>query len=176
MAILAAGAALALTAGCSPKYNWRNFASPDDHYRVLFPARPSSVTRTIDLDGIRVAMTMTAVDIDGATFAVGAAVAPDAERAQAALAAMQTALVRNIDATVTSEKVAAASSDGATRAARDIDAQGKQNGVPMRLVAHFEARGKRLYQVIVLGKPASMPAEQVDQFLSSFKLADAGKP
>lgn len=170
-ALFAAGAALALTAGCSPKYNWRNFASLDDHYRVLFPARPTSATRTIDLDGMRVALTMTAAEVEGATFAVGAAVAPDAAAAQAALAAMQTALVRNIGGTVTSEKVAPASGDGETlRAARDIDAQGTQNGVPMHLVAHFEARGKRFYQVIVLGKATSMPPEQVEQFMSSFKL------
>ena len=40
----------------------------------------------------------------------------------------------------------------------------------MQLVGHFEARGTRVYQVIVLGKASSMPAEQVKQFMSSFKL------
>jgi hypothetical protein len=165
-----AALALLLATGCSPKYNWRDHVSRDGHYRVLFPARPSSVTRVVDLDGMRVAMTMTAADIEGATFAVGTAEAQDAAGAQAALAAMQTALVRNIRATVTSEKVAAASNDSDTRAARDVDASGTQKGEPMRLVGHFEARGKRFYQVVVLGKTKSMPAEQVEQFLSSFKI------
>ena len=52
----------------------------------------------------------------------------------------------------------------------DIEANGQRNGTPMRLVGHFEARGPRVYQVIVLGKTSSMPPEQVSQFISSFKL------
>jgi hypothetical protein len=103
---------------------------------------------------------------EGATFAVGAAEAPDAARARAALEAMQIALVRNIGATVTSQKTAA----DADRATRDVDASGTVHGVPMRLVGHFEARGKRFYQVIVLGKAQALPPEQVEQFLTSFKL------
>jgi hypothetical protein len=163
-------AMLALAAGCSPKYNWRDYASPDARYHVLFPARPSTVTRTIHLDTLPVTMTMTAARVDGTTFAVGAADTPDTASAQAALAAMQTALVRNIGAQVTREKAAAASSNGESRAVRDVDASGAQDGAPMRLVGHFEARGTRIYQVVVLGKPDAMPAEQVEQFLSSFKL------
>jgi hypothetical protein len=155
-----------MLAGCSPKYNWRDYASPDAPYRVMFPAKPSTFTRTIDLDGMQVAMTMTAAEVDGATFAVGAAEAPDAVRAQAALEAMQVALVRNIGATVTSQKATA----DPDRATRDVDASGTRNGVPMHLVGHFEARGKRFYQVIAIGKADALPAEQVEQFLTSFKL------
>lgn len=164
--VISLAAALCLLAACSPKYNWRDYASPDARYRVTFPAKPSTFTRNINLDGMQVAMTMTAAEVDGATFAVGAAEAPDAARAQAALEAMQVALVRNIGATVTSQK-ATASEDHATR---DIDASGTSQGVPMRLVGHFESRGKRFYQVIVLGKTQALPAEQVEQFLTSFKL------
>jgi hypothetical protein len=167
--LFAARAAVALClllVACSPKYNWRDYASPDAPYRVMFPAKPSTFTRNIDLDGMPVKMTMTAAEVEGATFAVGAAEAPDAARAQAALEAMQVALVRNIGATVTSQKTAA----DADRATRDVDASGTVHGVPMRLVGHFEARGKRFYQVIVLGKAQDLPPEQVEQFLTSFKL------
>ena len=159
-------AALCLLAACSPKYNWRDYASPDAPYHVMFPAKPATFTRNIDLDGMRVAMTMTAAEIDGATFAVGAAEAPDAARAQAALEAMQVALVRNIGATVTRQK-ATADTD---RATRDVDAGGTRNGENMHLVGHFEARGKRFYQVIAIGRADALPAEQVEQFLTSFKL------
>lgn len=162
----AAAALCVLLAGCSPKYNWRDYASPDAPYRIMFPAKPSTFTRTIDLDGMQVAMTMTAAEIDGATFAVGAAEAPDAARAQAALEAMQVALVRNIGATVTHQK-ATADTD---RATRDVDASGTRNGAAMRLVGHFEARGKRFYQVIAMGRADALPADQVEQFLTSFKL------
>jgi hypothetical protein len=153
---------VAALAGCNPKYNWRDYASPDAAYRIMFPAKPGTFTREIDLDGLRVPMTMTAAEVDGATFAVGTAQAPDAARAQVALEAVRTALVHNIAGKVTREKRAG---DGG---AADIEARGTANGVPMRLSGHFETRGTRLYQVIVVGRTDKVPDEQVEQFLSSF--------
>ena len=164
----------ACLAACSPKYNWRDHASPDARYRVTFPAKPASVTRAIDLDGMRVEMTMTAAEVDGATFAVGAAEAPDAARAQAALEAMKLALLRNIgaDPARTSTASASASNDGTSRSAIDLDATGpaRDGATPMRLVGHFEARGKRFYQVIVVGRDQAVPPEQIEQFFTSFTL------
>ena len=172
MAMSALLAAVLLTA-CSPTYNWRDYASPDAAYRAMFPAKPASFTRKIDLDGMPVEMTMTAAEVDGATFAVGAAEAPDPARAQAALEAMRIALLRNIGAKAGSESAvasASATSAGTTsRTALDVDALGNANGQPMRLVGHFEARGKRFYQVVVIGRPKAMPPEQVEQFFTSFK-------
>jgi hypothetical protein len=159
--------ACALLAACSPKYNWRDYASPDAPYRVTFPAKPASFTRTIELDGMQLSMTMTAADVDGATFAVGAAEAPDEARARTALPAMMQALLRNIGVNDGQAKVHA---DSSGRMVGEVDATGKANGAPVRLVGHFEARGKRVYQVIVLGKPGAMPPEQVEQFLTSFTL------
>ncbi len=43
----------------------------------------------------------------------------------------------------------------------------------MRLVAHFEARDKRFYQVIVIGRAKGMTRENVEMFMSSFKLRNA---
>jgi hypothetical protein len=159
--------ATALLGACSPKYNWRDYASPDAPYKVMFPAKPASFTRTIDLDGTPASMTMTAADVDGATFAVGAAEAADEAQARAAVPAMMKALVRNIGADYTPGKVHA---DAAGTTVGEVDAAGKVNGAPVRLVGRFEARGKRFYQIIVLGKPNAMPPEQVEQFLTSFTL------
>jgi hypothetical protein len=83
-------------------------------------------------------------------------------------------LVRNIGATVTKEKstaaAAAAGANSTQGATLDIEATGVQNGMPMKLIGHFESRGKRFYQVIVMGKATAISPEQVDQFMSSFKL------
>jgi hypothetical protein len=170
ISILAAGLLMA----CSPTHNWRDYSSQDAPFRVMFPNKPTVHKRTIDIGGMPVEMTMTAVDVDGTTFAVGSAEAPDAAKAQAALAAMKTALVRNIGATVTKEKATgAASVSGANStqgASLDIEATGMQNGTPMKLIGHFESRNKRFYQVIVMGKAKAISPEQVDQFMSSFKL------
>lgn len=166
-------AALALAA-CSPKYNWRDYSSNDAPFRVMFPDKPATHTRAIDLNGLKLDMTMTAAQVDGTTFAVGTAQAPDAELAEAALASMKTALVNNIGATIKSEKTARASSSSGAASARsaaiDVQAGGKRNGVPMQLIAHFESRDKRFYQVIVMGPEKEMSKENVDMFMSSFKL------
>lgn len=155
--------AAVLLAACSPEYNWRQYDSPDAPYGVLFPDKPATYTRTINLGGHSVAMTMTAAEVKNTVFAVGTGVAPDPATAQAALAAMKTALARNIGADVHDEKTQAGS-------ALAIQARGVRNGQPMRLVGHFEARGTRFYQVIVLGPEGSVPEEQVEQFMTSFKL------
>jgi len=151
-----------VVAACSPAYNWRNFSSTDAPFSVMFPDKPSVHTREIDIDGMKVSMTMTAAQVEGTTFAVGSAQAPDAAQARAALAGMKTALVKNIGATVRSEKAAG---NGI-----DIDAVGMQKGTPMRLVAHFEARDKRFYQVIIMGPEKTITKENVEMFMSSFKL------
>lgn len=157
--LLALLAAVALAA-CSPKFNWRDYRSADAPFAVMFPDKPDTHTREVDLNGLKVKMTMTAVQVDGAMFAVGTGEAPDAAQAQAALDAMKTALVKNIGATVTKE----------TRTAGiDIEATGVQGGKPMQLVGRFVAHGRRFYQVIVMGPKSDMSAEQTDMFLSSFK-------
>ena len=161
-------------AACSPKFNWRDYSSQDAPFSVMFPDKPTSHTRSIDLDGMKVDMTMTAAQVDGNMFAVGTAEAPDAEHAEAALAAMKTALIKNIGATIHSEKSGKASAASGARVARsaaiDIDASGVQNGQRMRLVGHFESRNKRFYQVIVMGKEKELSKENVEMFMSSFKL------
>lgn len=166
-------AGLLVLSACGNSANWRDYTSPDVPFRVMFPDKPSVFKRPIDLNGMKVEMTMTAVDLGGTTYAVGSAQAPDAAEAEAALVAMKTALVRNIGATVTSEKASAVSSSGGggvQRSVIDIEAHGVSNGQPMKLVGHFEARDKRFYQVIVMGREKAMPKEQVEQFMTSFKL------
>ncbi len=170
--LIAASAALLLA--CSPQYNWRDYSSTDAPFRALFPDKPATHTRNIDVNGLKVDMTMTAAQVDGVTFAVGSAVAPDPAKAEAALAAMKTALVRNIGATIKSEKTSAAATaaDGKSHhsARIDVDASGVQKGVPVRLVGHFESRDKHFYQVIVIGPEKNISKENVEMFMSSFKL------
>ena len=161
-------------AACGQSVNWRDYSSQDAQFRAMFPDKPSVHKRNVDIDGMKVEMTMTAVDLNGTNFAVGSAEAPDATKAVAALGAMKTALVRNIGATITKEKssaAAAASNGHATQGATiDIEASGVQSGTPMKLIGHFEARDKRFYQVIVMGKEKALSPEQTEQFISSFKL------
>src|SRR5471030_2526539 len=85
-----------LVSACSPKFNWRDYRSNDAPYTVQFPGKPAQQTRTVDLDGQQVSLTMAATEIDGTTFAVASGELPDAAHAQLAMLAMKTAMVKNI--------------------------------------------------------------------------------
>lgn len=159
-----------LLLGCSPHFNWRDYTSKDASWQATFPDKPATASRAIDLDGVKTSMTMTAAEVDDILFAVGEAQAGDTAAAGASLAAMQTALVRNIDGTVTRRAEASSSANGATRISRDVDVKGSRNGKPVRMVAHFEARGSSLYQVVVVGPASALTPEQTEQFIGSFKV------
>jgi len=154
--------ALALCA-CSPKYDWRDYRSNDAPYAVLFPGKPASQTRSIKLDQLDVSMTMSAASVDGVVFAVGSAQLADAAQAPAAVDAMQTAMVKNISASITSSRQLAGG-------AREVDASGTEKGQAMRLIGRFVAKDNRIYQVVVIGPAAKIEAEPVETFLTSFKL------
>jgi len=168
--LLLACSILALLA-CSPKFNWREVRSKDAPYSVLLPAKPSTFARPIDLDGTPLTMTMTAAKVDDTVFAVGSAVVPDAAKAQAALTAMKTALVKNINGTVRAEKATAAA--GGTQglsASIDVEAVGTTpGGKPEILYGHFVSKDKEIYQVIVMGPEKAVSRENAETFISSFK-------
>ena len=150
------------TGACSPKFDWRDYRSSAAPYAVLFPGKPASHTRTVNLDGQQASMTMTATDIDGTLFAVGSAELADADKAQIAVQAMKTAMVRNVGASTAKESVR----DGGFA----VEAHGARAGAPVTLHGRFLSRGKRVYQVVVIGPENAVGKEDVDTFLSSFKV------
>lgn len=155
---------LAALAGCSPDYNWREVQNADAAFSALFPAKPSSHAREINLDGIRTSMSMTAAEVNGALFAVGSTELASPALVQPALNAMKTAMVRNIGGTVASERNVA----GAIPYS-ELVANGSRNGQPVQMTARFAARNQRVYQAVVIGAPQALPADTVETFLSSFK-------
>ena len=157
--------ALVLSA-CDPHYNWRDYRSKDAPYSVLLPGKPATHTRDVRLGELPVRMTMTAAEVDDVVFAVGSAELTDTAQAPAALLAMQTALARNIGATITSQATVA---DGAQTTV-SIEAKGMRNGEPTLLIGRFIARERRVYQVVVMGAERHIVREQVATFLDSFKL------
>lgn len=165
-ACFALSLALVLSA-CSPKYDWREVRGTAAPFIVMLPGKPATQTRTINLDGTQVAMTMTGAEVDGATFAVGSAELPDAAKAQAALQAMKAGMIRNINGTVTREK--AENSDGQSIIELEAMGQSGRGGEGRQLSARFVQKGQRVYQAIVLGGTKPVPPEQIETFLTSFK-------
>lgn len=157
-----------MLSACSPKFDWREVHGTSIPFSILLPAKPTSSTRQVNLDGLPVTMTMTAADAGDVLFAVGVAEAPDPAAAMRALAAMKTALVRNIGGSIRRET---ASAPGVLPATIDVEALGAPTSgdQPRLLIARFIAIDKRVYQLVVVGKEKTMPREAADTFLTSFK-------
>lgn len=175
--LTAAAGALALSA-CSPDYNWREIRPAGGDYHVMLPARPASMSRPIDLDGLAVTMTMNGARVGAYRFTVGAVVLPDAEPATRARAgaAMRAAMVRNIagrETALAEVQVPVLDRAGratATQAALRIEAAGRVDGKPAHMTAQFAVRGARAWQAVVIG-PAPDPGPTL-QFLDSLRIVE----
>jgi hypothetical protein len=156
-----------LLASCDPALNWREVRSDDAGYTALFPAKPTSFERAVNLDGLQVMMNMTAAEADGVSFAVATAIIEDEGQRAKALIAMQTAMLRNIRGEIT-EKKTVNLKGGATAIQIHATGQASQAGIPLVLFARFVIHESRVFQVIALGPKEKLSAETADTFLSSF--------
>ncbi len=135
----------------------------------MLPAKPATYTREVDLDGVKANMTMTAAEVDDTVFAVGSAKMADTTQATAALKAMKTALLKNINGKVKAERASAQTNSQGTSTDMQIEAIGEVNGKPTLLAARLISKDQLIYQIIVIGPEKAVSRENIDMFLSSFK-------
>lgn len=176
MRFLLAALAAFLIAGCSPEYNWREVRSPEQGYRVMLPAKPAEMTRTIRLQALEVPMTMKGARVGETSFTVAVAELPDDDPAtlQAALAAMRAGMLQNIGGTereAADVRVRIVDAGGAARGELTgvrISADGRVQDRKVSMHAGFAGRENLAYQWVVLG--AAVDDEQARTFLDSFRL------
>lgn len=168
---LAAVSALlvATLSACNPTLNWREVRGSDAPYTVLLPAKPATFARPVNLDGLKVDMSMTGAEVDDVSYAVASARIPDAGQRKAALAAMQAAMLRNIGSERHEQRPVVLK--GGT-AATEVTAEGQagRDRHPVVLHARFAEQGERVFQAIVLGPKERLSAEAAETFLTSFAL------
>lgn len=161
-----------LLTACSPTYDWREVRGSDAPYLAMLPGKPSTHTRTIDLNGIEISMTMTAAEVQGQVFAVASATLPDPAQAAFALEAMKTALVKNINGTVRVEKKLPSLGQPPVPVLH-VEAVGTPSGEAassQMLLARFMAKDQRIYQILVIGPETKVDREQAETFLAGFKV------
>lgn len=171
-------AAAGLAVGCSPQYDWRQIRADEDGYVAMMPGKPDRMTRSINLDGMKVSMTMQGARVGELAFTVATSELPDTSVAtrERAVAAMRAAMVRNIAGRETAaQALAVPVGDGSDRVIGtapgwQIDAVGHAGGREVEMHAIFTARNGRAWQAVVLG-PAPDP-EQTKQFLDGFRLTN----
>lgn len=172
-------AVAALLAACSPKFDWREIRSAEGGFVVHLPDKPQTVSRNIDFEGGRIAMTMTSTGVGPTIFAVGVARLPaqataDAAAVRRTVAFFRDGLVRNIGGRVTSQRPAplAAAGGRTLRAAVAVAAHGAigAGGRAAQLAARLYVADDRVYQVVALGAEGHLSDDVLETFFSSFRL------
>jgi len=89
---------IAALCACSPSLDWRRVTPPDLGVEILFPCRPSSLTREVALQHGRMPMVMHACSAAGSTFALSSLQLPDVGGVTQAIDSLRDAAVRNLQA------------------------------------------------------------------------------
>jgi hypothetical protein len=83
---------------CSPAFNWREVPLDGAPLRILLPCKPDRASRSLEMAGESVELTMTGCDAGGATFAASQVRLGAGASAGAALAQWRTAVLANMRA------------------------------------------------------------------------------
>lgn len=178
----AAIASLILLVGCSPTYDWREVQPADEPLAIMLPAKPSSMTRKINLDGNDVSMRMHGALVNENSFTAAwveldeTDIAIDDRPAFRAktLKAMQTGMTRNIAGTIESSEVRNVRLiDESSRPIGQVPGEllvvrGTARGAATTLHGLFVGFGARVYQFVVIG--SQVPDAQLKTFIESIQL------
>jgi len=173
LAILATSLATMLITACSPKFDWRSVQDTASPYTVLMPGKPSEMSRDIQLGAQMVTMHMTATQIDGVNFAVGAAKMTDATQAQMTVAIIKNNLVAKMAGHITHEKTTVANTNGTVTFNDEFGAvtnPANMATTPTRMLGRIVAHDAWVFQVLVVGPEKDINKDAVETFLTSFKL------
>jgi hypothetical protein len=175
-----------ITAGCMPAFNWREVRLDEQKIAATFPGKPDSITRTIDLAGTKLPMTMHGVRVKELSYTVAWVKLLDANSATSTLAAMQVGMMRNVGAanidgsttkltpviTETQIQLTDVSGKAISKvAARKVvvtpSAPSKDGGVVMQMNALFASHEGYAFQIVAIGN--------AEQFRQSAEASESAK-
>jgi hypothetical protein len=156
---------VSMLTACSPKLDWREMPVAEGRARVLFPAKPVTVTRETMLDGKGYAMTLTAARVGAAQFAAGTIPVAPAD-APAVAQAWAKAMLVNVQANGEPAPATLKNAQGAL----ETVANGTMNGKSARLHARFAWRGGQVFAAIAVGQTDELSAADAAQFAQSLVL------
>ena len=162
--------ALAAAAGCSPALNWREVHPAQSDATALFPCRPASDSRRVQLAGRPAEMFIVVCSASGSTFALSYADVGDPGDVDRALGALRTAAVNNVAGSAHSADGPAIPGATPSPGAARLRIAGRlPDGKPATMDAVFVARGTRVFQASVISSRAP-DAEAVDTFFGGLRL------
>lgn len=154
---------------CSPQYNWRVVPNADLGYTATFPDKPAQITRTMDLIGLQVPLTMHAAQVDGEYFAVGTV--PLQGELQAQSTALRDALAQAVANNIASGKPELKSIQWLGMPVQEMTATGSlpNGGTAFAQVRFFEHRGV-LYEVLMMGPGPQANPDSLTSWFGGFSL------
>jgi hypothetical protein len=179
-----------ILAGCMPTFNWREVRLEEQKIAATFPGKTDSITRTIDLAGTKLPMTMQGVKVKELSYTVAWVKLPDATPELASgpniLAAMQLGMLRNVGAATfdgSAAKVTPVITDALIQltdvsgktiskvAAKKVvvtpGVTSKEGGTAMQMNALFASHAGHAFQIVAVGS--------AEQFRQSAEAADSAK-
>jgi hypothetical protein len=177
-------------AGCVPTFNWREVRLEEQKIAATFPGKTDSITRTIDLAGTKLPMTMQGVKVKELSYTIAWVKLPDVTPALTSgpniLAAMQLGMLRNMGAAaldgsaakltpeITDTQIQLTDVSGkaiskvAAKKVIVIPAAGsKESGTAMQMNALFAAHAGYAFQIVAVGN--------AEQFRQSAEAAESAK-
>lgn len=158
-----------LLCACAPALDWRQVSPAGLGITILFPCRPSSASRNIQVGGRPVTIALHACTVEGATFALSSAQTDDVHGVGPLLAELSATAARNIGVGVGAGEPLQVPGMTPHAGARRFLMTGRypDGSIVVEHMAVF-ARGTRVYQVFVAGPRPN--AEAVQTFFSSLRL------
>ena len=154
---------------CSPALDWRESQPEGAFAQLMFPCKPATHVRTLDLAGARVPVSLHACAAAQMTFALAVADVGDLARVGPALEQLREAAHANLGGAV--QPLAIPRIEGMTPqpATQRLLVRGRRpDGSAIQEDVFVFARATRVYQASVLG--VSLEAEAVETFLGSIRL------
>jgi hypothetical protein len=152
--------------GCSPTFDWRSsrITSYGDQYVLTFPGKALSAQKSVILAGETRTLTLSAVQVDSAQFALGSVQSSSAAQAQAIAIALADAFTSNLkisNAQTSRSAVSVARSSGAF----DVKYPAGERFAQARFIWTEHAA----YELLAVGKAQDLSAEVADTFIRSMQ-------
>ena len=167
-------AAAAVSAACSPTFNWREVPIGDAGVVALLPCKPDRATRDLPLGTASIPVDMAGCKAGGATFAVAHARAESAEQAELWLRAWHAATRSQLTDVPVVESPAVLARAASSPAPARLDTQGADTAAHAAAAhvlwfAHHRPDGSAsIYQATVSGSPSS--TEAIATFFEGFRI------
>jgi hypothetical protein len=166
-------------AGCYPRYDFRDFR-PDCArawcgFVASFPGKATTATREIPVGAARLPLTVNLVTVGDVRFAVLAFDLRPGSDAAAARAMLEKKLLDDVGATAgRRDRTTLRAADRSAIAAETFEAEGVQDGKPLKADARFTERDGRLIEILVVG-PADVWSKDsgrqaIETFFTSVRL------